>query len=39
MYDIFETTDSSIHVLNVISAVFTSSFAFAEMILEKANLV
>lgn len=35
---IFETTASSIHVLNAISPAFTSSFAFAEMILEKANL-
>lgn len=35
---IFEKTDSSIHVLNAISPAFTSSFAFAEMILEKANL-
>jgi L-2-hydroxyglutarate oxidase len=35
---IFEKTESSIHVLNAISPAFTSSFAFAEMILEKSNL-
>jgi L-2-hydroxyglutarate oxidase len=33
---IFEKTTSSIHVLNAISPAFTSSFAFAEMILNEA---
>lgn len=35
---IFEKTDSSLHVLNAISPAFTSSFAFAEMILENVDL-
>jgi phosphatidylglycerol:prolipoprotein diacylglycerol transferase len=35
---IFEKTDSSIHVLNAISPAFTSSFAFAEMIMDQTNL-
>ncbi len=34
---IFEKTDSSIHVLNAISPAFTSSFAFAEMIVDEAG--
>jgi L-2-hydroxyglutarate oxidase len=34
---IFEKTDSSLHVLNAISPAFTSSFAFAEMILETIH--
>ncbi len=35
---IFERTDNSLHVLNAISPAFTSSFAFAELIVDKANL-
>ncbi len=35
---IFEQTSSSIHVLNAISPAFTSSFAFADMIVDKANI-
>lgn len=33
---IFERTDNSVHVLNAISPAFTSSFAFAQMIVDKA---
>ena len=33
---IFERTENSVHVLNAISPAFTSSFAFAEMIVDKA---
>lgn len=36
---IFEQTDSSIHVLNSISPAFTSSLAFAEMIVDRSNTV
>jgi L-2-hydroxyglutarate oxidase len=36
---IFEKTKNSIHVLNAISPAFTSSFAFADMILEKADMI
>lgn len=36
---IFEKTKDSIHVLNAISPAFTSSFAFAEMILQKAEMI
>ncbi|TAN71706.1 MAG: L-2-hydroxyglutarate oxidase [Gallionella sp.] len=36
---IFEQTDSSIHVLNSISPAFTSSLAFAEMIVDRSNAV
>src|SRR3990167_7090778 len=32
---IFEQTDNSLHVLNAISPAFTSSFAFAQMIVDK----
>ncbi|HBB52435.1 MAG TPA: L-2-hydroxyglutarate oxidase [Legionellales bacterium] len=35
---IFQKTDSSIHILNAISPAFTSSFAFAEMIIEQAGI-
>jgi L-2-hydroxyglutarate oxidase len=35
---IFEQSPSSIHVLNAISPAFTSSFAFAELILQQAKL-
>ncbi len=35
---IFEKTDSSIHILNAISPAFTSSFAFAEMILNESKV-
>lgn len=34
---IFERTEDSLHVLNAISPAFTSSFAFAEMIVDKAK--
>ena len=34
---IFERTGSSLHVLNTISPAFTSSLAFAEMIVDKAE--
>jgi L-2-hydroxyglutarate oxidase LhgO len=36
---IFEQTESSIHVLNSISPAFTSSLAFAEMIVDRSNAV
>lgn len=36
---IFEQTDNSIHVLNSISPAFTSSLAFAEMIVDRSNAV
>lgn len=36
---IFEHTDRSTHVLNAISPAFTSSFAFAEMIVNSSNAV
>lgn len=35
---IFENTDHSLHVLNTISPAFTSAFAFAEMIVDKAGV-
>ncbi len=35
---IFEKTDHSLHVLNSISPAFTSSFAFAELVVDKASL-
>jgi len=35
---IFERTENSLHVLNAISPAFTSSFAFAEMIVNEARL-
>lgn len=35
---IFEHTDRSTHVLNAISPAFTSSFAFAEMIVNSSNV-
>ena len=35
---IFESTDDSLHVLNTISPAFTSSFAFAEMIVDRSAL-
>jgi len=35
---IFERDSNSLHVLNAISPAFTSSFAFAELIVDKANL-
>jgi L-2-hydroxyglutarate oxidase LhgO len=35
---IFERTDHSLHVLNAISPAFTSSLAFAEMIVDRAQL-
>lgn len=34
---IFEKNDNSLHVLNAISPAFTSSFAFAEMIVDEAG--
>jgi L-2-hydroxyglutarate oxidase len=34
---IFEQTSSSMHVLNAISPAFTSSFSFAEMVLDKTR--
>lgn len=34
---IFQHTDRSTHVLNAISPAFTSSFAFAEMIVNNSN--
>lgn len=36
---IFQHTDRSTHVLNAISPAFTSSFAFAEMIVNSSNAV
>ena len=36
---IFEKTSSSIHVLNAISPAFTSSFAFAEMIIGESGVL
>jgi L-2-hydroxyglutarate oxidase LhgO len=36
---IFQHTDQSTHVLNAISPAFTSSFAFAEMIVNSSNVV
>lgn len=36
---IFQHTDRSTHVLNAISPAFTSSFAFAEMIVNSSNIV
>jgi L-2-hydroxyglutarate oxidase LhgO len=36
---IFQHTDHSTHVLNAISPAFTSSFAFAEMIVNSSNIV
>jgi L-2-hydroxyglutarate oxidase LhgO len=35
---IFEKTENSLHVLNAISPAFTSSFAFARMIVERAGI-
>lgn len=35
---IFESTDNSLHVLNTISPAFTSSLAFAEMIVDRASI-
>ncbi len=35
---IFESTPDSLHVLNTISPAFTSSFAFAEMIVDQSGL-
>ncbi len=35
---VVESTDSSMHVLNAISPAFTSSFAFADMLLERYEL-
>ncbi len=35
---IFARTENSLHVLNAISPAFTSSFAFAEMIVDKSGL-
>jgi len=35
---IFEQTDDSLHVLNSISPAFTSSFAFAELIVDRSSL-
>lgn len=35
---IFEQTDHSLHVLNAISPAFTSSFAFAELIVDKSGV-
>lgn len=35
---IFEHTEHSLHVLNTISPAFTSSFAFAEMIVEQSRV-
>lgn len=32
---VIETTPSSLHVLNAISPAFTSSFAFAELLVER----
>ena len=34
---IFERTNNSMHVLNTISPAFTSSFAFAEMIVDQSQ--
>lgn len=34
---VFERTESSVHVLNTISPAFTSSFAFAEMIVDQSR--
>jgi (S)-2-hydroxyglutarate dehydrogenase len=34
---IFESTQNTLHVLNTISPAFTSAFAFAEMIADKAG--
>jgi len=36
---IFERTENSLHVLNAISPAFTSSFAFAEMILDESGML
>jgi L-2-hydroxyglutarate oxidase LhgO len=36
---IFEKTENSLHVLNAISPAFTSSFAFAEMIVDEAGVL
>ena len=36
---IFEQTDSSMHVLNAISPAFTSSFAFAELIVDQSRAI
>lgn len=36
---IFEQTDCSMHVLNAISPAFTSSFAFAELIVDKSRTI
>jgi hypothetical protein len=35
---ILERTDDSVHVLNAISPAFTSSFAFAELIVDKSDI-
>lgn len=35
---IFESTEHSLHVLNAISPAFTSSFAFAEMIVDRSAI-
>lgn len=35
---IIESTEDSVHVLNAISPAFTSSFAFAELIVDKAGI-
>ena len=35
---IFEKTKNSMHVLNAISPAFTSSFAFAKMIIDNSNI-
>lgn len=35
---IFESTPNTLHVLNAISPAFTSSFAFADLIVDKANI-
>ena len=34
---VFERTERSVHVLNAISPAFTSSFAFAEMIVDQSR--
>lgn len=36
---IFEKTKSSMHILNAISPSFTSSFAFAKMIIDNSNII
>jgi L-2-hydroxyglutarate oxidase LhgO len=35
---IFEGTDTSLHVLNTISPAWTSAFAFADIVVDKANI-